>query len=87
MMRISTSEVQQASMNWKDETGSLEGLFEFVGLDPDNETHADESRHFKLDDEVVHKIKLLAGPHYKTIIKMYFIQKDAAENDTPLCSE
>jgi hypothetical protein len=80
MMRISTSEVQQASMNWKDETGSLEGLFEFVGIDPDNETRPDESCNFELDDEVVHKIKLLASAHYKTIIKIYLIQKEAVHD-------
>jgi hypothetical protein len=87
MMKLSASEVQQASMNWKDEIGSLEGLFEFVGLTQDNETQQNEYGQFELDDEVVHKIKLLAGPHYKTIIKMYLIQKEAAENDTPLCNK
>lgn len=79
-MKISVNEVRQASKNWKKEIGSLEGLLTFVCLDPDNESRYDEFNQFEVPDETVHRIKLLTGPHYQTIIKMYLIQKEANEN-------
>ncbi len=84
MATISFVEFHQAAINWDKYHGRRpswpnygEGYHEFLGFNALTAAwHNYDTKTIVVPDHAVNKLRWLASPHFRTIIKIYYAKKD-----------
>jgi hypothetical protein len=73
---VLTIDYWNAASRWQDVSWDEQAFAEFVGKHP-NHVSGNAFTYVPLPQDKAHRIKLLLGPNYRTIIKVYLLQKSS----------